>query len=121
MIRFIVKRGLLMALMLLGLLAITFTISHITPADPAALAAGPDANVEMIERYRVEYGLDQPLPYQFVIYLGKLFTGDWGKSILTTRPVWDDLVTYFPNTVELVVFSIAIALRALRHRLRTTT
>lgn len=109
MIRFIVKRGLLMALMLLGLLAITFTISHITPADPAALAAGPDANVEMIERYRVEYGLDQPLPYQFVIYLGKLFTGDWGKSILTTRPVWDDLVTYFPNTVELVVFSIAIA------------
>ncbi|NQW08528.1 MAG: ABC transporter permease [Alphaproteobacteria bacterium] len=109
MIRFTFKRLMLMVLMLLGLLAITFTISHIVPADPAALAAGPDANVEMIERYRVEYGLDRPLAEQFLVYLGKLLSGDWGKSIHTTRPVWDDLVTYFPNTVELVVFSIAIA------------
>ena len=96
--------------MLLGLLAITFTISHVAPADPAALAAGPDATLEMIERYRVEHGLDRPLYEQFAIYLGDLLTGDWGRSIHTTRPVWDDLVTYFPNTVELVVFSIAVAI-----------
>ena len=110
MIRFAAKRGLLVVLMLLGLLAITFTISHVAPADPAALAAGPDATLEMIERYRVEHGLDRPLYEQFAIYLGDLLTGDWGRSIHTTRPVWDDLVTYFPNTVELVVFSIAVAI-----------
>ena len=110
MIRFAAKRGLLVALMLLGLLAITFTISHVAPADPAALAAGPDATLEMIERHRVEHGLDRPLPEQFAIYLRDLLTGDWGRSIHTTRAVWDDLVTYFPNTFELVVFSIAIAI-----------
>lgn len=110
MLRFTLKRAVLMVFMLLGLLAITFTISHIAPTDPAALAAGPDANVEMIERYRVEYGLDRPVYEQFAIYLGRLLTGNWGKSIHTTRQVWDDLVTYFPNTVELVVFSILIAI-----------
>lgn len=109
MLRFTFKRAVLMVFMLLGLLAITFTISHIAPSDPAALAAGPDANVEMIERYRVEYGLDRPLYEQFAIYLGRLLTGNWGKSIHTTRQVWDDLLTYFPNTVELVGFSILIA------------
>ncbi|MCR9074116.1 MAG: ABC transporter permease [Alphaproteobacteria bacterium] len=110
MLRFTLKRAVLMVFMLLGLLAITFTISHIAPSDPAALAAGPDANVEMIERYRVEYGLDRPVYEQFAIYLGRLLTGNWGKSIHTTRQVWDDLVEYFPNTVELVVFSIMIAI-----------
>lgn len=110
MIRFAAKRGLLVVLMLVGLLAITFTISHVAPADPAALAAGPDATLEMIELYRVEHGLDRPLYVQFWIYLRDLVTGDWGRSIHTTRPVWDDLVRYFPNTFELVVFSIAIAI-----------
>ena len=110
MIRFAAKRSALVVLMLVGLLAITFTISHVAPADPAALAAGPDATLEMIERYRVEHGLDRPLYEQFAIYLRDLVTGDWGRSIHTTRPVWDDLVTYFPNTFELVVFSIAFAI-----------
>ena len=109
MIRFAAKRSLLVVLMLVGLLAITFTISHVAPADPAALAAGPDATLEMIELYRVEHGLDRALYVQFAIYLRDLVTGDWGRSIHTTRPVWDDLVTYFPNTFELVVFSIAFA------------
>jgi peptide/nickel transport system permease protein len=110
MLRFILRRTVLMALMLVGLLTITFTISHVAPADPAALAAGPDANVEMIERYRVERGLDRPLPEQFFLYVSSLLSGDCGTSIHTTRGVWDDLVSYFPNTVELVTVSIAIAI-----------
>lgn len=110
MIRFIVRRLALMALMLLGLLAITFVISHIAPSDPAALAAGPDADTEMIERYRLEFGLDQPVYVQFGNYLVRLFSGNWGRSILTARSVADDLLLYFPNTLELVIFSIAIAI-----------
>ncbi|MDP6707614.1 MAG: ABC transporter permease [Alphaproteobacteria bacterium] len=109
MLWFTVRRSLLMLLMLVGLLAITFTISHIAPGDPAALSAGPDASAEMIERIRTEYGLDKPLPYQFFIYLKALLGGDWGKSIHTTHAVWDDLVDFFPATFELVVFSILIS------------
>lgn len=110
MLRFTFRRAVLMVFMLLGLLAITFTISHLAPADPAALAAGPDANREMIERYRVEYGLDRPVYEQFANYLARLLTGNWGTSILTTRAVWDDLALYFPNTFELVLFSIGFAI-----------
>lgn len=98
-----------MVLMLIGLLVITFTISHVAPSDPAGLAAGPDATVEMIERYRAEYGLDRPLYEQFGRYMLRLVAGDWGRSIHTTRAVWDDLVSYFPATVELVLFSIGVA------------
>ena len=108
MLWFVAKRCILMVAMLLGLLVITFSISHIAPGDPAALAAGPDASKEMIELIRKEYGLDKSLPEQFYIYLKALLSGNWGKSIHTTHEVWDDLVEYFPATVELVIFSIFI-------------
>jgi peptide/nickel transport system permease protein len=98
-----------MAAMLVGLLAITFVISHIAPGDPAALAAGPDATLEMIEQIRREHGLDKPIPMQFLIYLGNILSGDWGTSINTTHAVWDDLALFFPATFELVVFSILFA------------
>jgi peptide/nickel transport system permease protein len=109
MLWFTVKRLLWMAVMLVGLLVITFVISHIAPGDPAALAAGPDATLEMIELFRRQHGLDQPLPIQFAVYLGNILTGDWGTSIHSTHPVWDDLVLFFPATFELVVFSILFA------------
>ena len=109
MLRFTLKRIVWMAAMLVGLLAITFVISHIAPGDPAALAAGPDATLEMIEQIRREHGLDKPIPMQFLVYLGNILSGDWGTSINTTHAVWDDLALFFPATFELVVFSILFA------------
>ena len=106
---FIAKRILLLGVMLIGLLMITFAISHVAPGDPAALAAGPDATQEMIETIRQEYGLDKPLPEQFWIYLKGFFTGDLGRSLRTSRDVLDDLIRYFPATFELVMFSILVA------------
>ncbi|MBE7637087.1 ABC transporter permease subunit [Sneathiella sp. P13V-1] len=104
------KRCVLMLGMLLGLMVITFLISHVTPGDPAALAAGPDATEEMIERIRVERGFDKPMIQQFAIYVGGVVTGDLGTSIHTTRDVLDDILTFFPATFELVVFSIFVAI-----------
>lgn len=106
---FIAKRILLLGVMLIGLLMITFAISHVAPGDPAALAAGPDATPAMIETIRQEYGLDKPLPEQFWIYLKGFFTGDLGRSLRTSRDVLDDLIRYFPATFELVMFSILVA------------
>ena len=59
---FILRRLMLTALMLFGLVCITFVVSNIAPSDPAALAAGPDATRDMVETIRREYGLDRPLP-----------------------------------------------------------
>jgi peptide/nickel transport system permease protein len=103
---FVLRRVLLTGLMLFGLVCITFVVSNVAPSDPAALAAGPDATRDMVETIRVEYGLDRPLPEQFLRYVGGLLTGDLGRSIVTTRPVTQDLARYFPATLELVILAM---------------
>lgn len=110
MLLFAAKKFLIMVGTLFALLAITFTISHVAPGDPAALAAGPDATEEMIQQIREEFGLDKPLPVQFLIYVGGVLQGDFGTSIHTGREVVSDLARFFPATLELVLFSILFAI-----------
>lgn len=98
-----------MVFMLIGLMAIVFAIANIAPGDPARLAAGPDASNEMVAAIRAERGLDQPIPIRFGIYLGNLVQGDWGNSLLTRRPVLEDIARFFPATLELVFVSIGFA------------
>jgi peptide/nickel transport system permease protein len=99
---------------LLGLLLITFTISHIIPADPVALVAGDIATPEQVEALRAQLGLDRPLPLQFLHYLGRLARGDMGVSLYTTRPIAEDLARRLPATIELTLaamaFSIAVGI-----------
>jgi peptide/nickel transport system permease protein len=107
--RYVSRRLLLLGLMLFGLLCITFVISHVVPGDPARLAAGPDATAAMVETLRAKYGLDQPLPVQFVRYLRGIVGGDLGQSLRSRNAVLDDLVRYFPNTFELVLLAMLVA------------
>lgn len=109
MIRFLATRLALLALMLGGLVVITFVVSNVAPADPAALAAGPDATRDMVETVRREYGLDRPLPEQFARYAGGLARGDLGRAIQTGNAVTDDLRRYLPATLELVLLSTGFA------------
>ncbi|WP_210492721.1 ABC transporter permease [Microvirga antarctica] len=93
---------------MIGLAALTFLITNVAPGDPARLVAGPDATNDMVETIRVEYGLDRPLIEQFGIYMGDLLTGDLGRSIVSTRPVIDDLARYVPATLELVLVAMLL-------------
>jgi peptide/nickel transport system permease protein len=110
MVLFLLSRLGLTGVMLAGLVAITFVISNVAPADPAALAAGPDATRDMVETVRKEYGLDRPLPEQFVRYVGGLLVGNFGRSVATGHMVSDDLARFFPATFELVTVSMALAI-----------
>lgn len=110
MARFFIRRALLLIPTLLGLSILTFTISHVVPADPARLAAGPRATPDMIQTIRHEYGLDQPVYVQYARYLSGLVRGDWGKSIITQHSVTSELRQYFPATLELVLASMVIAI-----------
>jgi len=94
---------------LLGVLAITFLISHIVPGDAAQLVAGPRATAEIIQRIRQDYGLDKPVYVQFGMYVVQVFRGDFGKSILTRRPVIADIRDFFPATFELTTMALFIA------------
>lgn len=93
---------------LLGVVALTFTISHVIPADPAALLAGELATPEQIARVRAEHGLDRPAYVQFVRYLGKVVRGDLGRSLYTTREIGGDLVRRLPATLELTFAAMVL-------------
>src|SRR5262245_42207632 len=72
---------------LLGLLAVTFVISRVMPADPVALVAGETATPAQVEALRRQLGFDRPLPVQFVDYVARLTRGDMGTGIFTRRPI----------------------------------
>jgi peptide/nickel transport system permease protein len=93
---------------LLGLLVVTFVIGRVVPIDPVLVAVGDRAPPDVYERAKVELGLDQPLWRQFVIYTGQVLRGDLGRSVLTARPVLDDIRTYFPATLELATLAVLI-------------
>jgi peptide/nickel transport system permease protein len=106
---YILRRLLLIIPTLFGVSLLTFALSRIVPGDPARLAAGAQATPEMYAQLRQEFGLDQPIPIQYWNYLSGVLQGDWGRSILSRRPVIEDLRVYWPATLELVLVAMAIA------------
>lgn len=106
---YLLRRLLLVIPVLVGLSILTFVVSRVVPGDPVGLAAGPQATPEIKAKLRQEFGLDKPLPLQYVYYIENLFKGDWGRSLYTRRKVADDLRTYFPATLELTLVAITFA------------
>ncbi len=100
----------MLVVVLLGMSIITFVLSHVVPGDPARLIAGPQASQEYVERARRYLGLDKPLHIQYLVYMNGLLHGDLGNSIRTRRPVLDDLLTYFPATLELTTFAMMLTI-----------
>lgn len=103
------RRFLWMPPTLLGLTLIVFSVSHIIPADPARVMAGENAPQEQVEALRRKYGLDKPLPEQFVRYVTDVVGGNMGQSLYTQRQVASDLVERLPATFELALFAIMLA------------
>lgn len=106
MLRYILRRLLWLVVVAVGMTLLTFIVTHLIPADPAKAAAGLDATAEQIERLKQELGLYRPLHEQYLIYLRNLLRGDLGSSIVTKRPVIDDLRDFFPATLELTLFAV---------------
>jgi ABC-type dipeptide/oligopeptide/nickel transport system permease component len=94
---------------LLGLLALTFAISRVVPADPVALVAGETATPAQVAALRQQLGYDRPLPVQFVDYVARLLRGDMGKSLYTTRSIAEDLAHRLPATLELTLAAMIVS------------
>ena len=108
LLRFVLLRLGWGAVSVLGVIVITFFISRVIPADPAALLAGERATRQQVETLRAAYGFDQPLPVQLFAYLQQLAGGDLGRSLFTSRPVVDDLFGRLPATIELTLFAMLL-------------
>ena len=98
----------MVAVTLLGLLAVTFFIGRVVPIDPVLAIVGDRAPPQVYERVRQELGLDLPLIQQFYIYCKQAITGDFGNSVLTTNPVMTDIANVFPATLELATLGTLI-------------
>ncbi|MCF1463047.1 ABC transporter permease [Agrobacterium vitis] len=92
----------------LGLLAVTFFIGRVIPIDPVLAVLGDRAPQAVVEQTRRAMGLDQPLYYQFFVYIKQVLSGDFGTSVLTTNPVMTDIGRFFPATVELATVGTII-------------
>jgi peptide/nickel transport system permease protein len=111
-LRIIVRRLFFLIFVLIGLSLITFTLSHVVPADPARLVAGPRASQEAVAKIRERYGLNDPLPEQYITYVKGLVQLDLGDSTSSRRPVSDDIRQYMPATVELTIVAFILSLIA---------
>jgi len=110
---FLLRRALLAVLVCLTVLVISFSLTRLA-GDPAMAAAGPQATAEDIAIIRRNYGLDRPLPEQFLSWVGAAVQGDLGRSYLYRAPVADLIRARLPVTLRLgligIAFAIAIAL-----------
>lgn len=104
----IVSFFLTMAVTFLGLIAVTFFIGRVIPIDPVLAILGDRASASAIAAARKEYGFDLPLYHQFWNYLTSALSGDFGKSVLTSNPVIEDIRRVFPATIELATLGTLI-------------
>jgi peptide/nickel transport system permease protein len=107
---YILRRLLQIVPTILMITFVVFVMIQSVPGDPAVALLGDAYTEEDAVKVRQEYGLDRSVVVQYGIWLGKLAQGDWGRSILTGRPVLHDVLLRLPVTLELIVLSMGIAL-----------
>ncbi len=94
---------------LLGVTIICFALVQIAPGDPIQNLLSPTASAADAARLRAAYGLDQPLPIQYFIWLGKVLVGNFGTSIASNMPVAGEVMHAFANTVVIALISVVLA------------
>jgi peptide/nickel transport system permease protein/oligopeptide transport system permease protein len=99
--RFLLLRAALLPPTLLGVLLVTFLLLYVAPGDPVEAMVGERSDPATLARLRAELHLDDPLPLQFVRYVGGVARGDLGTSYITRRPILGDLLQRFPATLRL--------------------
>ncbi len=111
MIRFLLRRVVLVIPTFVGVTLLAFLLIHLVPGDPIEVRFGERGiSPERLAVLRHEAGLDQPLWKQFVAYEGQVAQGNLGRSILTHDSVWHEFTVLFPATVELSLCAILFAL-----------
>jgi len=111
MIKYIIRRLIVLLPVLFGVITLTFILSRLMPGDPVIAHLEKFFTQEQYQAKLRELGLDKPIMVQYVIFLGDLFTGNWGNSVSVSRghPVWDLVLDRFFRTFDIAIFAIIIA------------
>lgn len=108
--RYLLRRLVQAAIVVAGVIVLTFAVARIVPGDPAVAYAGPRASHAELEKVRTQFGLDRPPLAQLGDYASGIVTGDWGTALHTRRSVLGDLGRVVPPTLELVISALLVAL-----------
>ncbi len=110
MLRYTVRRLLLLVPVILGAAVIAFTLLHFIPGDPAVALLGQNVTPAELERFRHLLGLDRPILVQLGLYLWRVVHADFGESITLHTPVVRLIVSTLPATLELATASLLLAI-----------
>jgi len=105
---FLLRRLLAVLPLLFAVLLVTFLVIRLGDQDPVAMIAGPAATAQELAQVRAALGLDQPVWQQFAGYVGRLLSGDLGRSWLSGRPVASEILDRIPATLELLILGVGI-------------
>ena len=108
MLKYTLRRLLMLLPVLAGVALIVFTLLFITPGDPARMALGEDAPAEAVEQFRINYGLNDPFLVQFSRYCLNALKGDIGRSYVTKTAVSEELWARFPITLKLAFWAVVL-------------
>jgi peptide/nickel transport system permease protein len=107
--RYIASRLLNLIPVLLGITLLVFTFLHLIPGDPAQVMAGERATPDQVAALREQLGLNQPLPLQYLVFLGNLLRFNFGTSIISGVPIAQEIRIRWPATFELSVAAMIVA------------
>ncbi len=110
MTTYIIRRILAIIPTLIAISFLSFAFIRMVPGDPATAMLGERATLESIERVKEEWGLNEPIPVQYVKWVQQVFQGNLGISISSKLPVIDELATRLPATIEAIIFALIIGI-----------
>ena len=109
MLQFLTRRILRAVVALWGIVTIVFIVMRLS-GDPVPLMLPPDAPIAEMNRVRAELGLDQPIPVQYLMFIGNVLRGDLGRSIHMRQPAIDIALERLPATIELAFAAFGLAI-----------
>jgi len=110
MITYIIRRILIAIPLLWGVLTLVFVGVHLIPGDPATIMLFGRGTAQDVARLRHELGLDLPLPVQYWDFITHAVRLDFGRSIVSSQPVFDEIWSRWPSTLELVAVAMVLAI-----------
>ena len=110
MLKYILKRLLLIIPVVIGITLFIYLLLDLAPGDPVSMILGTDATKEQVAELKAELGLDKNVLVRYVNFMGKAVQGDLGKSWMTSKPVTDEFMQRLPNTLSLAFSALAITI-----------
>jgi peptide/nickel transport system permease protein len=103
---YLIKRLVLLIPTFLGITLVVYSVLLMLPGDPVDVLLGQEYDAQIAKQLRAEWGLDQPVIVQYIKWLQHIVRGDWGRSLFSRKPVFDEVMAKLPLTLELIALAL---------------